>query len=383
MTLVPAATPAKHVDPIPGPTSSAAREILSEDAFKRAIAIERKRSERSREPFLLMLMEAGDNSSAIKRAKLLDTIAAALMHTTRETDVIGWHTHRSILGVIYTGLRAEDNNSVLSVILNRVSDALRHRLAIDQFSQIAISFHPFPDDRSDGESKGPNNPALYPDLLTPSNGRQSALAIKRAIDLLGSLFLLLIFSPLLIVIALTVKLTSQGPVLFKQQRVGQFGKCFTFLKFRSMYVNCDHAVHRQFVTQLIASDTPHQSPTENGKRLYKLTNDKRITRIGKFLRKTSLDELPQFFNVLTGDMSLVGPRPPIPYELAVYKSWHRLRLGVKPGITGLWQVSGRSRVKFDDMVRLDLRYATSWSPWLDIKILLQTPLAVIKGAGAV
>ena len=117
--------------------------------------------------------------------------------------------------------------------------------------------------------------------------------------------------------------------------------------------------------------------------VYKITNDKRVTPIGKFLRRTSLDELPQFINVLRGEMSLVGPRPAIPYELAVYKTWHRRRvLEVKPGITGLWQVTGRSRVKFDDMVRLDLRYATSWSPWLDFKILMRTPMAVIKGSGA-
>jgi lipopolysaccharide/colanic/teichoic acid biosynthesis glycosyltransferase len=119
------------------------------------------------------------------------------------------------------------------------------------------------------------------------------------------------------------------------------------------------------------------------KGVYKLTNDKRITPVGKFLRRTSLDELPQLLNVLSGDMSLVGPRPPIPYELATYQTWHRRRvLEVKPGITGLWQVTGRSRVKFDEMVRLDLRYATSWTPWLDLKILLQTPLAVIRGSGA-
>ena len=119
------------------------------------------------------------------------------------------------------------------------------------------------------------------------------------------------------------------------------------------------------------------------KSAYKLTADPRVTRVGSFLRKTSLDELPQFLNVLKGDMSLVGPRPPLPYEVECYKLWHRARLlAAKPGITGLWQVGGRSRVKFDDMVRMDLRYAASWSLWLDIKILLQTPHAVFSGNGA-
>ena len=135
------------------------------------------------------------------------------------------------------------------------------------------------------------------------------------------------------------------------------------------------------MTKLIAGEADRIASRADDKGVYKLANDKRITPIGRFLRKTSLDELPQFLNVLKGDMSLVGPRPPIPYELAAYQTWHRRRvLEVKPGITGLWQVTGRSRVKFDDMVRLDLRYAMSWSPWLDVKILMRTPGAVIKGA---
>jgi lipopolysaccharide/colanic/teichoic acid biosynthesis glycosyltransferase len=142
-------------------------------------------------------------------------------------------------------------------------------------------------------------------------------------------------------------------------------------------------VHKEYVTKLISNQTGPAPANENGNAVYKITNDKRVTRVGRFLRRTSLDELPQFLNVLMGDMSLVGPRPPIPYELAAYQTWHRRRLlEVKPGITGLWQVTGRSRVDFDEMVRLDLRYATSWSPLLDMKILVRTPLAVIKGSGA-
>jgi lipopolysaccharide/colanic/teichoic acid biosynthesis glycosyltransferase len=150
-----------------------------------------------------------------------------------------------------------------------------------------------------------------------------------------------------------------------------------------MYVNNDATVHREFVTSFIANRAAEAPKEGSGSKVYKLTNDKRITRVGKFLRRTSLDELPQFINVLMGDMSLVGPRPPVPYEFAAYQTWHRRRLlGVKPGITGLWQVLGRSSVRFDDMVRLDLRYASSWTPWLDLKILFRTPLAVIKGSGA-
>jgi lipopolysaccharide/colanic/teichoic acid biosynthesis glycosyltransferase len=157
---------------------------------------------------------------------------------------------------------------------------------------------------------------------------------------------------------------------------------FTFLKFRSMYVNSDTAVHRQYVRSLIASSPAETRPaTGKGGVLYKMANDRRITRVGVFLRRSSLDELPQLINVLRGDMSLVGPRPPIPYEIEAYKPWHRSRCFlVQPGITGLWQVHGRSRVGFDDMVRLDLRYAMNWSLWMDIKLLLLTPAALLKGA---
>ncbi len=156
-----------------------------------------------------------------------------------------------------------------------------------------------------------------------------------------------------------------------------------FLKFRSMHVNNDASVHKAFVKKLIAGSAQGQPGNRNGNGVYKLTNDSRITRVGGFLRRTSLDELPQFINVLKGEMSLVGPRPAIAYEVEAYDIWHRRRvLEAKPGITGLWQVNGRSRIKFDDMVRLDLRYAKTWSPWMDLKILLRTPVAVVFGDGA-
>ena len=150
-----------------------------------------------------------------------------------------------------------------------------------------------------------------------------------------------------------------------------------------MYVNNDHSVHKDYVTKLIANQAQRNGATSTGDGVYKLTNDRRITPLGQILRRTSLDELPQIFNVFTGEMSLVGPRPAIPYELAAYQTWHRRRiLEAKPGITGLWQVTGRSLVKFDDMVRLDLRYASSWSLGLDMWILMRTPMAVIRGSGA-
>lgn len=383
MTLLRVDNASNLPDPLFEPVSAGKREVLNEDIFNRMIAIERKRTERSKQPFLLMLLETGRHQGSAKNGRSLDNMVSALLSSIRETDVIGWYKDRTIVGVMYTGLVVNNKNSVLSMILSRVSATLGDKLTSDQFSQVTISFHFFPDDWDDKSSGRPSNPALYPDLLIPRNDRRSVVAIKRAMDIVGSALMLSLCAPILLVIALAIKASSKGPVLFRQQRVGQYGQHFTFLKFRSMQVNNDHSIHEEFVTKLIANEARKQPSNGNGEGVYKLTNDKRITRVGRFLRRTSLDELPQFLNVLKGEMSLVGPRPPIPYELAAYQTWHRRRvLEVKPGITGLWQVTGRSRVNFDEMVRLDLRYATSWSPSLDFTILMRTPFAVIKGEGA-
>ncbi|HEY1903592.1 MAG TPA: sugar transferase [Terracidiphilus sp.] len=383
MTLLGAENVANLDERASEPVSSGKREVLNEDIFNRMIAIERKRTERTKQPFLLMLLEAGRHRGSTKNGGSLDSIVSVLLGSIRETDVIGWYKDRTTIGLMYTGLIVNNKNSVLSMILNRVSTALGDNLTTEQFSQVSISFHFFPDDWDDEGPGRPSNPALYPDLFSSRNDKRSVVAIKRAMDVAGSALMLILCAPIFAAIALAVKLSSKGPVFFRQQRVGQFGQHFTFLKFRSMQTNNDHSVHKEFITKFIASQANRQPSNGNGEGVFKLTNDTRVTRVGKFLRRTSLDELPQFLHVLKGEMSLVGPRPPIPYELAAYQTWHRRRvLEVKPGITGLWQVTGRSRVNFDEMVRLDLRYATSWSPALDFTILMRTPLAVIKGTGA-
>jgi lipopolysaccharide/colanic/teichoic acid biosynthesis glycosyltransferase len=206
-------------------------------------------------------------------------------------------------------------------------------------------------------------------------------AVKRVLDILGSAALLLWLAPVFAVIAALVKLKSPGPILFRQQRVGRNMKPFKMLKFRTMHVNADPALHRAFVSEFITSS--QTSRPNDGSAVFKLVADPRITPIGSVLRRTSLDELPQLWNVLRGEMSLVGPRPPLPYEVEQYRPWHARRVvEAKPGITGLWQVGGRSRTTFDDMVRLDLQYAKAQSVWTDIKILLATPGAVFSGKGA-
>ncbi|MBD3221190.1 exopolysaccharide biosynthesis polyprenyl glycosylphosphotransferase [bacterium] len=206
-------------------------------------------------------------------------------------------------------------------------------------------------------------------------------AVKRTIDILGAAALLVLTSPLLLTIALLVKRSSPGPVIFVQERLGRNGRPFRFFKFRSMRHDADDEIHRQFAAMFINGDDDGCRASNGGKDLYKLERDPRITPIGNWLRRTSLDELPQLWNILKGDMSLVGPRPPISYEIENYQPWHLERLKVTPGLTGLWQVMGRSKVSFDEMVHLDLHYINHWSLWLDIQILLRTLPVVMRGSG--
>jgi lipopolysaccharide/colanic/teichoic acid biosynthesis glycosyltransferase len=363
--------------------ASKSREMLSEESFRRMIAIERKRTERTAEPFLLMLVEAGRRQDIEPSRGTLARSFITLCSSVRDIDIIGWYHQETTVGVIYPGLVESGKASAMKTIRDRVISALKDELTYDQFRQIKISFHLFPDEW-DTESDGPtNNPTLYPDLYIPLEEKKAVLAMKRIMDIVCSTALLMLIAPLLCIIALLIKISSRGPVLFKQVRIGQYGERFMFYKFRSMYTNSDCSIHREYVKKLIADRDQCDSSNRDRDCVYKLTNDKRITKVGRILRRTSLDELPQLFNVLKGSMSLVGPRPALPYELDAYQTWHRRRiLEVKPGITGLWQINGRSRVTFDEMVRLDLRYATSWTPWLDLKIIISTPLAVISGEGA-
>lgn len=354
--------------------------VLDEVSFRNMIALERKRTERSRNTMLLMLLDAGNCLSFDKTGRVLSNIVSALSLSTRDTDVVGWYKNHSVVGVMFTDITLDDHGEILGTMMHRVSQTMRNNLSLERFSQIGISMHVFPESWS--HETLPGNPALYPDLVHRENTRRSMLAAKRVMDIFGSITALILLSPLYFLVGALVKLNSKGPVLFKQERLGQFGKPFTFLKFRSMYVNNDHSIHKDFMKRVITGD--HNGEVEGEKeKVYKMTNDPRITPLGRFLRRTSLDELPQFINVLKGDMSLVGPRPPIAYECQEYDIWHRRRvLEVKPGITGLWQVRGRSRIRFDDMVRLDLQYVRSWSLWLDLQILLKTPAAVLLGNDA-
>lgn len=358
-------------------------EILEQVAFRTMLCLERRRTERSHRRFVLMLLESDNLLQPGNKRETLDNVLSALAKSTRVTDIKGWYEDSHILGVIFTEIGAAEGKSVAHALLRKVTNALCATLSIDQINSIRISFHVYPEPVDENGSSGPPNYALYPDLTPKIDPKRASRLVKRAMDIIGSLLALTFGLPVFLAIALSIKLTSKGPILFRQERVGRYGERFTFLKFRSMYVANDQTIHQEYVKRLIAGTVGDDHANGSAISAYKLKNDPRITPIGKLLRKTSMDELPQFWNVLNGQMSLVGPRPPVPYEFECYDIWHKRRvLSAKPGITGLWQVAGRSRVTFADMVRLDIEYAQSWTPWMDVKILLQTPRAVFSGEGA-
>jgi len=356
--------------------------MLSHELFLRFLRLERKRMERSRRRFAFMILEPGELLSGGDPAGNLGKVLRALTEASRDTDIKGWYTGHSI-GVIFTEIAGSDEKAIVMALSSKVTTALYAELTVQQINEISLSFHVFPEDWNNDGPDGPANSTLHLNLAGGTRKKPVTVHLKRLIDVTGSLAALALSFPILVAIAIAIKSTSKGPVLFRQTRLGQYGKKFTFLKFRSMQVGNDHSIHEQYVKQFIAGGRGTEQVGPDQRKQYKLVADPRVTRIGQFLRNTSLDELPQLLNVLKGEMSLVGPRPPLMYEFKCYDLWHKERLiAMKPGITGLWQVDGRSRVKFDDMVRMDIRYTRSWSLWLDIKILLRTPLAVLSRDGA-
>lgn len=357
--------------------------LISEEQFRGMLCRERKRSERSRKHLLLMLIDSKGMKHRKGDGALLQKISGVLNDTIRETDLAGWFEAGAVLGVIFTELGGTDVSAAVKIIESKVTAGLQKAFKPAQLSSFQLSFYAFPDGWEGNGHGRPVDAALYPDLFEVEKKKKLSLLIKRVMDFVGSAAALIVLSPVFWILALIIKLTSKGPIFFRQERVGQFGVPFVFLKFRSMRVSTDATIHREYVRKFIAGKAEKSDGSGTQKVVYKIVNDPRVTWIGKIMRRTSLDELPQFWNVLMGEMSLVGPRPPIPYEIEAYDLWHRRRLlEAKPGITGLWQIHGRSKTTFDEMVRLDLQYSRSWSPMLDVKILLQTPRAVLSGDGA-
>jgi lipopolysaccharide/colanic/teichoic acid biosynthesis glycosyltransferase/GGDEF domain-containing protein len=385
--------------------------LISQEDFFVRMRQERLRSERYGTPLSLIVLDVKQlmkcllNGNSASDRTFFRHIAEILKNSTREYDIKGWYQEgeagiltpntdesgaRALAGKLITGLahrfgfgandREQDMSRFIRIsslptsgdYLEAKGDEEEAKPAPPSAPHYRLSF-PSPDPRvlHYGSVKGRGADVAvmtWPisiELLTHEQARKLQLVLKRAMDILGSLLVIVLFGPLMLLIGLVIKISSPGPVLFRQKRLGFLGKPFTFLKFRSMKVNSDQSIHRQYVTRLINGQN---GAINNG------TAEQPVYKIN--------DELPQFFNVLKGDMSLVGPRPPIPYEYDSYQRWHCRRvLEVRPGITGLWQINGRSTTTFNEMVRLDLTYARTWSLWLDVKILLATPWTVVSRKG--
>jgi exopolysaccharide biosynthesis polyprenyl glycosylphosphotransferase len=350
--------------------ASIKRRTEKQEPFLQRLAHEWRRAERSHRPLLLVLFETRNENYGI-----LESVSQVLAPATRETDVLGWFEEGTVLGAIFSEL----GNAPVEEARKAIMVKIRALLQASGIEGVTLSAYELPVRFASGHGGDDED---FSEILCSLQAKEKRFqqSMKRIADIAGSALLILLLSPLFLLIAIIIKCTSRGPVLFRQTRVGRHGRHFTFLKFRSMKAGNDPSIHEAYCRQLIQGKA-EKHKDENGNNVFKMTDDPRITSIGRFIRKTSLDELPQLWNVIRGEMSLVGPRPPIPYEVSCYDFWHKRRvLEVKPGMTGLWQVRGRSRTTFDEMVRLDLRYAHKWSLWLDFKILLQTPFAVLKGA---
>jgi exopolysaccharide biosynthesis polyprenyl glycosylphosphotransferase len=355
------------------PSRRAVDHVLSEALFRGAVVRERHRADRSDQALAIVVLSLRDVDDGAT-ARVWRSVTNAVKATRRDADVIGWLRHRSALAMLVTDI-PQPCDEVVGDITYRIQGELACRLEPEDLDRLDVRVHVHPEVQSTAAGFRPI------DTLIPMRREIPAPhhAIKRGLDIVGSAILLALLSPVFLVLAALVKATSRGPVFFRQTRIGERATPFTMLKFRSMKTDAGDSLHQSYVSWFIQSSGTAKGSGET----FKITNDPRVTPVGRFIRRTSLDELPQLWNVLRGDMSLVGPRPPLPYEVEKYKAWHCRRVhDAKPGITGLWQVTGRSRTTFDEMVRLDLRYAKARSLWLDLKILLATPRAVIGGKGA-
>ncbi len=360
-----AGPPARHDD-----HEQPGHPILGESVFTDTLVRERKRADRFGAPFAVLIV---DRTGASHESDYWVAIVASIAGIKRDSDAVGWLENGAVLGV----LLPEVSRAGALTVLDRLRRDLAVRIGEPALATVSMRLY------AHGLAAGPDGAPFPPvDLLVEAflreDDRPVRDAAKRALDIAGSLALMLLFAPAMLVAMIAVKASSPGPVLLGQVRVGRRGEPFKMLKLRTMYVNAGHGIHQDYMAWFI---TQSAKASQGGGGFFKIRDDPRVTRPGKILRRTSLDEIPQFLNVLRGEMSLVGPRPPLPFEVEQYQPWHRRRvLEAKPGITGLWQVSGRSRTTFDDMVRLDLRYARTHTLWTDLRILLATPRAMFKGA---
>ncbi len=344
-------------------------EFFYDFCFIEQLRLEKLRAQRSKSTLSIILLTLVDDSNAINIQNTLNLVR----EKTRGTDISGFVNDKTI-GILLPDTDENGAKYICEKLLDGNKDP--------QFSATTSSY---PDHIFESLAKiGSIRADAFPfDIKHSIDAKWFELLIKRGIDIVGSLIGIIVFMPVMVMTALFIKATSPGPIIFSQTRLGKQGNPFAFYKFRSMHINMDDQVHREYIHEFINGNHKNINHGSTEQPLYKNKSDPRITRIGRFIRKTSIDELPQFFNVLKGDMSLVGPRPPLPYEAEKYQAWHLSRiLEMKPGITGLWQVEGRSKTQWDDSVRLDIRYIQNWSLLFDLTILLRTVKIVLKCSGA-
>lgn len=352
------------------PRSDAAGETIFREEFLKLVQREKRRTDRTHSPLSVAVFhfEADRGASDRKAERLLDSLNSV----KRATDCVTRLEDRAV-AVLLLDTDAAGLQSFLDKALPAVA-----------VPGLGCSAATYP---------GPLFDACIA-MHSSVTGRRTSGAgdtfplrahgyrLKRYLDIAGAVTALLLLAPLMLAAATALMLSSSGPVIFRQSRLGRSGIPFVLYKFRSMRNATDDKIHRDFVAGLIKG-TADVAADQRSAPLYKLTTDPRITRVGRLLRKTSVDELPQLFNVLKGEMSLVGPRPAMAYEVENYQPWHRRRvLEMKPGLTGIWQVEGRSQVSFDDMVRMDLRYLRECSLAFDVRILLRTVWVVLTCKGA-
>jgi len=340
-------------------------EVVPGPEFRRELEREKRRAERSRRALSLAVLRVPSEDDA---RGLVDELLAI----KRETDLVGW-LDAATLAVLCVDTNAQGCEG----FLRKVTQLTAGRGVVADAAT-------FPEALFDSLARGcAADDDAQAERLIAGEAESTGYAGKRTFDCLFAALALLVVAPLLLLVALVIALDSPGPVIHRQKRLGRGGVPFTFYKFRSMWSDVDDRIHRDFVAGLIRDGDSQAAPPGSRADPYKLSGDERITRVGRFIRKTSIDELPQLFNVLRGEMSMVGPRPPLPYEVADYEPWHLRRiLGIQPGITGLWQVEGRSRVGFNEMVRMDLRYLRKCSFALDLRILVRTVRVVLMCDGA-
>jgi lipopolysaccharide/colanic/teichoic acid biosynthesis glycosyltransferase len=338
--------------------------------FQAQLHREKRRADRSKAPLSMAWYRLDGADSERDADRLLKLLSAVV----RETDMIG-----RLRATEVAVLCPETGENGMRRFIEKVGEKAGNLV----FSVESATYPHCLFDRDSPRASPGHGAADW--MLDDSLGTRSSgtYALKRTMDIVGASVALVLLAPLMLLTALAVKLTSPGPVIFAQTRLGKGAMPFSFYKFRSMVVNGDDRIHRDFVKRLIRGEHENVNQQDGTNPLYKLKADPRITWLGRIIRRTSVDELPQLFNVLRGELSLVGPRPPLPYEAENYHSWHLRRvLEVKPGITGLWQVAGRSRVSFDEMVRLDLHYARHCSLMFDLSILVRTVNVVLRCKGA-